>query len=107
MKLTTSLSLFCFGILSLSCSTQNKVVTYDENTPRNSQNKTQRGGPNIFEMDTNNDGLLSKSEVKGPIVNDFDQIDTNGDGYISKEEFEKAPKPQRNGGPGGGRPPQR
>lgn len=58
-------------------------------------------------MDANNDGLLSKSEVKGPIANDFDAIDTNGDGYISKEEFEAAPKPERGSGQGVGRPPQR
>ncbi|MCT4581577.1 MAG: hypothetical protein N4A35_09185 [Flavobacteriales bacterium] len=107
MKSTTCLPLFFIGVFAISCSTQDKVITYDESTPRSSQNKAQRERPNIFEMDTNNDGLLSKSEVKGPIANDFDQIDANGDGYISKEEFEKAPKPDRNGGPGGGRPPQR
>lgn len=105
IKQFTYLSL---GLLTFSCSTQDKVVSYDESTPRSTNNRPQQGGkPDIFEMDTNNDGKLSKSEVKGPIANDFDSIDTNGDGYISKEEFEAAPKPERGGGQGGGRPPQR
>ena len=49
----------------------------------------------IFKMDTNNDGLLSKKEVNGPLEREFDNIDTNGDGYISKEELTNAPKPER------------
>jgi len=49
----------------------------------------------LKKMDTNEDGKLSKKEVKGPIKKDFDKIDTNDDGFISKEELEKAPKPER------------
>ena len=45
------------------------------------------------QMDSNKDGKLSKTEVKGPLANDFSKIDTNSDGFISKEELEKAPKP--------------
>ena len=71
---------------------QDKVVTYNKSTSRNTQNRPQRGERlNIPKIDTNNDGLLSKSKVKWPIVNDFDTIDTNGGWYISKEEFETAP----------------
>lgn len=40
-------------------------------------------------MDKNNDGKISKSEVRGPLENRFDRLDTNGDGYLSKEEFLK------------------
>lgn len=47
------------------------------------------------ELDTNEDGKLSESEVKGPLKDDFSTIDTNKDGFISKEEFETAPKPTR------------
>lgn len=48
----------------------------------------------IFKMfDQNKDGKLAKSEVKGPLLNDFAKIDTNKDGFISKVEIEKAPKP--------------
>lgn len=46
-------------------------------------------------MDANEDALLSKDEVKGPLKYDFDKIDINEDGYLSKEEIEKAPKPNR------------
>ena len=47
-------------------------------------------------MDTNKDGKLAKSEVKGPLLKDFDKIDLNKDGYLTKEELNKAPK--RKGG---------
>jgi len=54
------------------------------------------------QMDTNKDNKLAKSEVKGPIKNDFSSIDTNNDGFISKEELENAPKPEGRGQQGGG-----
>ncbi|CAM4294757.1 EF-hand domain-containing protein [Zobellia nedashkovskayae] len=44
-------------------------------------------------MDSNKDGLLSKTEVNGPLKEKFTEIDTNKDGFLSKEEVEKAPKP--------------
>jgi len=44
------------------------------------------------QMDRNQDGKLSKSEVRGPLANDFDRIDANGDGYISKSELPKKPR---------------
>ena len=67
------------------------------------------GQPSVEEifaqMDANKDGKISKEEARGPLQNDFVKIDTNKDGFISKEELEKAPKPNREGGPqGGGRP---
>ena len=46
------------------------------------------------QMDSNKDNTLSKSEVKGPLKNDFDKIDLDKDGFISKEEMKKAPKPE-------------
>ncbi|MCF8462178.1 MAG: EF-hand domain-containing protein [Flavobacteriales bacterium] len=52
------------------------------------------------EMDGNEDGFLSKTEVKGPLSDDFKKIDANEDGLLSKEELEKAPKPAK-----GQRPP--
>ena len=52
-------------------------------------------------MDTDNDGMLSKAEVKGPLANDFSKIDSNSDGKISLTELKNAPKPQ------GGKPPRR
>ena len=46
-------------------------------------------------MDKNDDGKLSKDEVKGPLKDEFAKIDTDEDGFISKKEFEKAPRPKR------------
>jgi len=38
-------------------------------------------------MDTNNDGKLDRSEVRGPLQNDFDRLDQNKDGFLSSEEL--------------------
>lgn len=52
----------------------------------------------IKKMDKDEDGKLSKKEVKGPLEKDFDKIDTDEDGFLTKEELEKAPKPERGQG---------
>ncbi|HTA64966.1 MAG TPA: EF-hand domain-containing protein [Xanthomonadaceae bacterium] len=41
------------------------------------------------DLDTNNDGRLSRDEVVGDteLSRNFDAIDTNKDGYISKDEL--------------------
>ncbi|CAZ96705.1 EF-hand domain-containing protein [Zobellia galactanivorans] len=49
----------------------------------------------LKQMDKDEDGKLSKEEVKGPLKNDFSKIDTDEDGYLSLDELKKAPKPQR------------
>ncbi len=49
----------------------------------------------IAQMDADEDGKLSKEEVKGPLRNDFDKVDLNEDGFLSLEELQKAPKPKR------------
>ncbi len=49
----------------------------------------------IKEMDANEDGKLSKDEIKGRLKKEFDKIDTDEDGFISEEEFDEAPKPKR------------
>lgn len=49
----------------------------------------------IFKMDSNEDGKLAKSEVKGQLLKDFAKIDTDKDGFLSRNEVENAPKPQR------------
>ena len=108
MRSIKKVILFSLPLFAIACSTSNKTVAYDENSPapKSQQQGSNRGGEDIFKMDTNKDGLLSKSEVKGPIANDFDKIDLNNDGFISKDELAKAPKPGRGSG-GGGRPSQR
>ncbi|MCH2224601.1 MAG: YHYH protein [Crocinitomicaceae bacterium] len=46
----------------------------------------------MHQMDRDNDGRLSRSEVKGPLVNDFDRIDTNGDGFLTIQELSSVSK---------------
>lgn len=65
--------------------------------PRNNE---ERKNPPTFEqllkeMDKNEDGKLSKAEIKGPLKDDFAKVDLNEDGFITEKEFEKAPKPKR------------
>jgi len=78
-----------------------------ENKNGTSQRR-QGGQPSVEqllkEMDANSDGKLSESEVKGPLKSDFSKIDTDDDGYITEAEIENAPKPERQGGGGQGRP---
>ena len=80
-----------FYFFSISC------VAQESNRPPN------QGPPSTEEiftqMDSNKDGKLAKSEVKGPLLNDFDKIDADKDGFITKEELEKAPKPQNGQAP--------
>ena len=49
----------------------------------------------LKEMDKNEDGKLSKSELKGPLKNNFSKVDTDKDGFISEAEFKKMPKPNK------------
>lgn len=59
----------------------------------------QRKRPTLEEifkqMDANEDGKLTKEEVKGPLKKDFKKIDANEDGFLTKEEIEKMPKPEK------------
>jgi len=48
----------------------------------------------LKQMDKNEDGKLAKSEIKGPLKDNFSKVDTDEDGFISKKEFENAPKPK-------------
>lgn len=49
----------------------------------------------LKDMDANEDGKLSKEEVKGRLKEHFSKVDLNEDGFITEEEFKKAPKPKR------------
>ncbi|GAA4242618.1 EF-hand domain-containing protein [Winogradskyella psychrotolerans] len=65
-----------------------------------SQGRQERKAPPTFsellkEMDKNEDGKLSKEELKGPLKENFSKVDTDEDGFITEEEFKKAPKPKR------------
>ncbi|WP_405576749.1 EF-hand domain-containing protein [Winogradskyella sp. Asnod2-B02-A] len=82
--------------------------TSDSESNDGTSKKRQGGQPSVTqllsEMDSNKDGKLSKDEVKGPLANDFSKIDTDKDGFLSEEELKNAPKPDRQGGGGQGRP---
>ncbi|MGR5140272.1 DUF1566 domain-containing protein [Photobacterium sp. DNB23_23_1] len=75
-------------------------ASIDSHKPRNQQDsKTkdrqegQRQGHDPFtQMDTNNDGKLSRDEVRGPLKRDFDKLDTNRDGYLTRNELPQRPR---------------
>ncbi len=65
-----------------------------------SQNREGKKNPPTFkellkEMDADENGKLSKEELKGPLKNDFSKVDSDDNGFITKEEFDNAPKPKR------------
>ena len=65
-----------------------------------SQGRQERKEPPTFkqllkDMDANEDGKLSKKEIKGPLKEHFDKVDADEDGFITEEELNKAPKPKR------------
>lgn len=76
------------------------IVVFSNSSFGQSQNRQERRKPPTFkalikEMDANEDGKLSKDELKGPLKTDFAKVDTDEDGFITEEEFEKAPRPKR------------
>lgn len=68
-----------------------------------SDDRKERREPPTFKellekMDANEDGKLSKKEIKGPLKEHFAKVDADEDGFITEEEFKKAPKPKRRKG---------
>lgn len=66
-----------------------------------SENRQDRKKPPTFEellekMDTNEDGKLSKKEVKGPLKEHFVKVDADEDGFITKLELENGVKSRTN-----------
>jgi len=72
------------------------MLTSNAQSGENGKSKTPpTATETLKKMDVNEDGKLSKDEVKGPLKDDFTKIDTDEDGFISEKELEKAPKPKR------------
>jgi len=86
----TLLIILTFTILISCKSNQEKKEQQEPNGQRPSSTQI------ISEMDSNQDGKLSKSEVKGPIAENFANIDSNNDGFLTLEELNKAEKNQEN-----------
>jgi Ca2+-binding EF-hand superfamily protein len=51
----------------------------------------------MADLDENKDGKIAKDEVRGPLVERFDQVDLDGDGFLSAEELAQMPPPPKNG----------
>ncbi len=96
MKNSTLKLAISIGIIGILTSCNLKA----QQRERNSDRRVPPSFEELLEkMDKDEDGKLSKAEVKGPLKNNFDKVDLNEDGYINEEEFKKAPKPKRQGGP--------
>ena len=86
LKITVlSLAFMVFGITFSMAQTQRK----------NEKREPPAFSELLKQMDKNEDGKLAKSEIKGPLKNDFDKVDTDEDGFITEKEFKKALKPNR------------
>ncbi len=60
------------------------------------QAKDDRPQPPSFEqLDSNGDGQLSKGEVKGHLLQDFDKFDNDRSGTLTKSEIPEPPKSRR------------
>ena len=93
--------------LTMGCKSQKSATSNEParlDTGKNNEKRPQGGDP-FKTMDINNDGKLTKLEVTGPLLEDFDKLDVNGDYYLTKEELGIKDKPEGGrpeGGPGGG-----
>lgn len=50
--------------------------------------------PSFSDIDTNGDGVLTKDELKGPFLQDFDKLDVDGSGSLSEDELPQPPEPR-------------
>ena len=97
--------MFFIAMISLgftACKSTKDNVQPDEQVQSRSNKEGQKRGKvrqnpaeMIAKFDANKDGKLSKTEVKGPLADNFDTFDTNNDGFITLTEMKNAPKPER------------
>lgn len=71
--------------------TENTLEKSTPNTKQINRPNTRKSPPSfekmLANMDTNNDGKISKSEVKGKLKENFVKRDKNKDGYITEDEM--------------------
>lgn len=100
MILATGRMIFVFlitGALLISC--KEATSPPDENVPKEGQGNHRGKRPDadtlIERMDADNDGKLSKDEIKGPLAEHFSNVDLDSDGFLTKEELIEASKNQQ------------
>jgi Ca2+-binding EF-hand superfamily protein len=86
---TFKTAVLVFGILIIS------NMSYGQSQGRQERKEPPTFSELLKEMDKDEDGKLSKAELKGPLKEDFAKVDLDEDGFITAEEFKKAPKPKR------------
>ena len=51
-----------------------------------------REPPSFSQMDSNGDNVLTKNELKGPLLDDFDRFDVDSSGTLTKDELPEPPR---------------
>ena len=71
-----------------------KAASSSDKSAASGATKSDGGAEAMFKaLDKNNDGFMSKEEVKGtPHDKDFSKLDKNNDGKLSREEHAAAPE---------------
>jgi Ca2+-binding EF-hand superfamily protein len=90
-KILKATSFLAITLLLAACN-KNTTSPNSTNTTPNAERAARSGKKPEFKnvlarVDANNDGKISKSEAKGPLVNAFDKLDADGDGFITEKEF--------------------
>jgi K+-transporting ATPase c subunit len=74
---------------------QAQTKPYSDTKPeatKPSMDSSSSAGPNLAQMDKNNDGVVDKQEAKAlaAVSSNFDKADTNKDGKLDSAEFSAA-----------------
>jgi hypothetical protein len=92
----------CLSVMAFACTStktiaHNQEPSHQKREGRPPQSEKPKFADLLTKMDKDKNGKLSKSEIEGPLKNDFEKIDANKDGFITEAEFKKAgpPKPPR------------
>jgi hypothetical protein len=89
----------CLSVIAFACTSTKTIAQNQEPSQQKGEGRPPQGEKPKFadllaKMDKDKNGKLSKSEIEGPLKNDFEKIDANKDGFITEAEFKKAGPPQ-------------